>query len=131
MFFRNDEPRIGNVAIDCNDLRLMSAFWGALTGMEVLVNDEPRALLLGDPADLATTKLFMQQVEEPRVGKNRLHIDLYVTDRNEAIAEVERLGGSRVDEHSNLGIPWVVAADPEGNQFCLVEVLGNPRAHAE
>ena len=114
--------RIGNVAIDCNDLEGMTAFWSALTGLSPLAGDEAFTLL-GDPEHPGRLKLFLQKVPEPRVGKNRLHLDLYVEDREAALAEVERLGGQRAAAHANGPIEWLVATDPEGNEFCLVEVL--------
>ena len=114
--------RIGNIAIDCNDLEGMTAFWSAVTGLAPLVGDESFAIL-GDADHPGRIKLFMQKVPEPRVGKNRLHIDLYVSDQAAAMARVEELGGSRVEGHGRDGISWTVAADLEGNEFCLVEVL--------
>lgn len=114
--------RIGNVAIDCNDLEGMAAFWSGLTGLSALAGDESFTML-GDAEHPGRLKLFMQKVPEPRVGKNRLHLDLYVEDREAAMAEVERLGGQRAGSHGQGPITWLVATDPEGNEFCLVEVL--------
>ena len=114
--------RIGNIAVDCNDLEGMVAFWGTLTGFSQLAGDESFAFL-GDADHPGRTKLFLQRVPEPRVGKNRLHIDLYVSDAAAALAEVERLGGAPAGSQSRDGISWTVATDPEGNEFCLVEVL--------
>jgi predicted enzyme related to lactoylglutathione lyase len=82
--------------------------------------------MLGDLEHPGRLKLFMQKVPEPRVGKNRLHIDLYVADQAAALARVEELGGRLVATHGRDGITWTVAADPEGNEFCLVEVLKAP-----
>ncbi|HEX2039372.1 MAG TPA: VOC family protein [Acidimicrobiales bacterium] len=113
--------RIGNVAIDCNDLDAMKAFWMRLTGFRELGGDESFAFL-GDPEHMGRTKLFLQKVPEPRVGKNRVHIDLYVEDREAAAAEVEAAGGQRVAEHENGPIRWWVVTDPEGNEFCVVQV---------
>lgn len=72
--------RIGNLAVDCNDLEGMTSFWAALTGLSTMAGDETFAIL-GDPEHPGRLKLFMQKVPEPRVGKNRLHIDLYVADQ--------------------------------------------------
>ena len=62
-------------------------------------------------------------VPEPKVGKNRLHLDLASASLAEQAATVERLlgrGARRIDigqEH----VPWVVLADPEGNEFCVLD----------
>lgn len=114
--------RIGNIAIDCNDLEGMTSFWEAITGLSRLVGDDSFCIL-GDAEHQGRLKLFMQRVPEPRVGKNRLHIDLYVSDAAAALADVERLGGAAAGSHAREGISWLVATDPEGNEFCLVEIL--------
>jgi predicted enzyme related to lactoylglutathione lyase len=119
----SDGFRIGNLAIDCNDLEGMTSFWAAVTGLSALAGDETFTML-GDKEHMGRLKLFVQKVPEPRMGKNRLHIDLYVADQAAALAKVEELGGRLVDRHGRDGISWTVAADPEGNEFCLVEVLG-------
>ena len=66
------------------------------------------------------------QVPEDKVAKNRVHVDVTPTDRTQA-DEVDRLlglGASRVDI-GQRDTPWVVLADPEGNEFCVMpEVLG-------
>ncbi|HVF76151.1 MAG TPA: VOC family protein [Acidimicrobiales bacterium] len=114
--------RIGNIAIDCNDLEGMTSFWGAMTGLSPLAGDDSFCIL-GDAEHQGRLKLYLQRVPEPRVGKNRLHIDLYVSNAAAALAEVEQLGGASAGTHEREGINWTVATDPEGNEFCLVEVL--------
>ena len=115
--------RIGNIAVDCNDLDAMKAFWMRLTGLQELGGDESFAFL-GDPEHMGRTKLFLQRVPEPRVGKNRLHIDLYVRDLAAAEAEARAAGAQSVQQHGRDGVQWLVMADPEGNEFCLVQPPG-------
>jgi predicted enzyme related to lactoylglutathione lyase len=58
----------------------------------------------------------------PKVGKNRLHFDLMPSGATEQQAEVDRLislGAARIDIGQG-DVPWVVMADPDGNQFCLL-----------
>jgi predicted enzyme related to lactoylglutathione lyase len=62
-----------------------------------------------------------QPVPEEKVGKTRIHLDLWVDDLERALAFVERLGGSGTGEqHSYPGGTAVVMADPEGHEFCIV-----------
>ena len=58
----------------------------------------------------------------PKTGKNRLHFDLALPDRGDQQAEVERLvslGATRIDIGQGE-VGWVVLADPDGNEFCLL-----------
>jgi predicted enzyme related to lactoylglutathione lyase len=64
--------------------------------------------------------LAFQLVPEPRVGKNRLHLDIRVSNRAASVAHVVSLGGSLVGDHEDGGHPaWTVMGDPEGNEFCI------------
>ena len=89
----------------------------------VIVNDDPAEFEIQPEPDRLPGILFLA-VDEAKQEKNRLHIDLRPDDQS---AEVERLiglGASRVDVGQG-DVPWVVLADPEGNEFC---VLGPRRA---
>jgi predicted enzyme related to lactoylglutathione lyase len=62
-------------------------------------------------------------VPEPKAGKNRVHIDLASTSVAHQAAEVDRLlglGATRADIGQGE-VPWVVLADPEGNEFCVLD----------
>ena len=61
-------------------------------------------------------------VPEPRTGKNRLHLDLRAADGDQAaeVARLESLGARRTDVGQGPEATWVVLADPEGNEFCLL-----------
>ena len=61
----------------------------------------------------------------PKIGKNRLHLDIAPTDHGDQRAEVDRLvslGATHIDIRQGT-VDWVVMADPDGNEFCLL----NPR----
>jgi hypothetical protein len=70
--------------------------------------------------------LVLNRSQEPRRGKLPLHLDVNATDRDQD-AELERLlelGARRADVGQggpeSRTVPWVVLADPEGNEFCLL-----------
>lgn len=111
------------VTLDCNDIVRAAAFWSAALGYE-----EPAAPTsdaefhgMGLPAGgSGLHHLTLQRVDEPKTGKNRAHLDLFVDD---LVAEVERLtglGASLVEEHHGH-FRTSVMADPEGNEFCVVQ----------
>ena len=72
------------------------------------------------PTSRSYPGLCILRVPETKAIKNRLHIDLSPDDRD---AEVERLlglGATRVDIGQGDDVSWVVLADPEGNEFCVL-----------
>jgi predicted enzyme related to lactoylglutathione lyase len=111
---------INGLVIDGDDTHALAAFWSALfaTSVESDEND-------GHYIDLLPTReglvLRFQRVPEMKTIKNRLHLDVEVDDVEEAVRRVERLGGSVVRRpEDEYGWRFVIMADPEGNEFCLI-----------
>ena len=110
------------VVIDARDPVALGRWWHEALRW-IIVNDDPGEFEIRPQADRLPGLIF-EPVEECKHGKNRLHLDLRPDDQD---AEVERLigiGATRVDIGQG-DVPWVVLADPEGNEFC---VLGARRA---
>jgi hypothetical protein len=63
----------------------------------------------------------LQVVPEPRVGKNRLHFDLYTDDRKSEVERLLRLGATIHPRTPEPDEDFVVLADPEGNLLCVVQ----------
>lgn len=111
-----------HVVLDADDVDALRAFWIDALGYEEFGEFEQyRSAVPADGA--AGPKFIFQQVPEGRsASKNRLHIDIEVGD--DLHAECERLvalGATRVsDEIVDAGTRWIVMADPERNEFCLV-----------
>ncbi len=55
--------------------------------------------------------------------KNRLHLDLRPDNQVAQIARAEAMGAQRIDIGQNDECTWVVLADPEGNEFCILKEL--------
>jgi predicted enzyme related to lactoylglutathione lyase len=106
------------IVIDVNDLKTCAKFWSQVLGTDILYQNE-RYLRLGRKGEHPT--LLLQKVPEPHKEKNRVHIDLDVPDLNAAVNRVQNLGGRKLRQLSEYGIEWVVMADPDGNEFCLVK----------
>ena len=117
--------RVTTVLVDCRDAEVLSAFWCAALGYEVVERsgDDVEIGPPGQPEKGPVPTLLFQAVPDPTPGKNRLHLDLNATDRDQA-AELERLlalGATRADVGQTGEEPWHVLADPEGNVFCLLQ----------
>ena len=68
--------------------------------------------------------IAFQRVPEDKVTKNRVHIDVSATDENEEATRIEGLGATRLWVSDKPDDPFVVLADPEGNEFCVVRRSG-------
>ncbi|QMW67921.1 VOC family protein [Mumia sp. ZJ1417] len=110
--------RIGNVCIDTNDLSRGTTFWQAVTGYQVASSDEATTYL-EDP-DKRGVGLSLQAVGERRTGKNRLHLDLFTDDLVGEVDRLRGLGATEVRRFDDEG--WVVLADVDQNEFCVVAV---------
>jgi catechol 2,3-dioxygenase-like lactoylglutathione lyase family enzyme len=112
--------RISCICIDAVEPRSVADFWAAVLGWEV-VEESDEGISLASPGRAVPT-LDILAVPEAKQLKNRLHIDLRA-DGDTFEAEVERLeglGARRTDVGQGPDVSWVVFADPEGNEFCLL-----------
>lgn len=112
-------PIFVGVTIDAADPLRIAAFWAALLNVEIeeVAYDEIR--LARQPR--CGVGVAIQRVAAPTPGKNRVHLDLQVRDVAGASARAITLGGKAVARHERDGYRWQIIADPEGNQFCLVQ----------
>jgi catechol 2,3-dioxygenase-like lactoylglutathione lyase family enzyme len=121
-----------SVVVDCNDVAAQASWWAETLGWAVAyqADDEvvlvpPHALAAGDrtPVEERGPGLVFVPVAEGKSVKNRLHIDLAPRAGDDQESEVQRLvglGATRVDVGQGSGSTWVVLADPEGNEFCVL-----------
>lgn len=140
------------LTIDCHDPGLLARFWAQALGYEPTPPTAPETTWwshyrrrLGDEAAFEDRifdpeglrpPLWFQEVPEERAGKNRLHLDLYPTGRDDTLSFARRveLVDAKVDEVIALGAQvherfrqddpddayyFVVMQDPEGNEFCV------------
>jgi catechol 2,3-dioxygenase-like lactoylglutathione lyase family enzyme len=111
---------IGSTVINVLDLERARAFWTAALGYvsrDPEWDDPTFAVLCPPGRDWSNVSL--QLARKPKSGRNRVHLDLYADDQ---AAEVARLGATRVEPWPyKEGADYVVMADPDGNEFCVVQ----------
>ena len=78
---------------------------------------------LGSPEDGVAADILFLRVPEPKSVKNRLHLDLRPDDQAAEVARFEAMGARRVDVGQPDDVTWVVLADPEDNEFCILRAL--------
>lgn len=118
------------LGFDANDPILLARFWAGVLGWEV--NDAPDGDLDGGIVLLPGDDTGFRLRFLPRAGKktlpNQLHFDLTSTsldDQRETVARALALGGRHIDVGQTPEDGHVVLADPEGNEFCVIEPGNN------
>jgi predicted enzyme related to lactoylglutathione lyase len=120
--------RLVQINMKARDDSALGGFWAAALGWAVsseepgVTNLEPEGFVYPDPVavciDLVTSA-------EPKTGKNRVHIDLATTSaahQAELVARLTELGATLADVGQG-DVAWTVMADPEGNEFCVLDSL--------
>jgi predicted enzyme related to lactoylglutathione lyase len=119
--------RITSLCIDCSDAELLSGFWAEVLGWQV-TDREDYGIRIQESPDSRVGIDFLVVPDGPKTSKNRLHLDVNATDRDQD-QELERLlalGARPVDIGQGDDETWHVLADPEGNEFCLLRSRVEP-----
>jgi len=108
---------LSQIAVDAHDPAALGAWWSKVLGWPLRIDSDGDAFLTPPPGHGA--ELLFLGVPDDKVVKNRLHLDFTPEDQQTEVDRVLALGARRVDigqgEQS-----WVVLADPEGNEFCIL-----------
>lgn len=117
------------IVVDCHDVSSQARWWADVLDYQVVYEAEdevvvvpPRALEQAPPRTDRGPGFVFVPVPEGKQVKDRLHIDLAPwegEDHGAEVARLEAMGATRVDVGQG-DLPWVVLADPEGNEFCVL-----------
>lgn len=112
--------RIAVIAIDAVHPRLVADFWCNVLGWHVVEEDD--GVISIAPTDGAWPTIDVLEVAEKKAVKNRLHLDLRAdgVSTTDEVGRLLSLGARPVDVGQGPDVSWVVLADPEGNEFCLL-----------
>jgi catechol 2,3-dioxygenase-like lactoylglutathione lyase family enzyme len=125
--------RLTEVIFDCHDLARSSNFWSAALGYEQVSSGEGWIAIRSPDVELTdemlrdspqSPALAFVLVPEDKILKNRVHIDLTPIDcsQEEEVQRLVELGAHRIDI-GQRGTSWIVMADPEGNEFCVMQSI--------
>jgi predicted enzyme related to lactoylglutathione lyase len=109
------------VLIDCVDLDVMTEFWCQALDLEHVWTGPSGGHLLA-AVDGSGHQLGLMPSRFEKTGKNRVHFDLRPHDQHAEVRRLEDLGARRIDI-GQVDVTWVVMADPEGNEFCVLRSL--------
>jgi len=111
-----------SLCIDATDPLRLARFWADVLGWDV--GDENPDEVELRPTDGTRFVLVFLRAPSPKVGKNRIHLDLTTSsldDQHETVERLVALGARHVDVGQTADDPHVVLADPEGNELCIIE----------
>ena len=117
------------ITIDAHDPVALAQFWSQALGwkigddvndIEVWIERE-----LGDPNQSGFPDILFLKNSDTKTGKNRLHLDFRPDDQAAEVARLEKLGARKIEigQSAEPTCTWVVMADPEGNEFCVLKSL--------
>jgi hypothetical protein len=124
--------RIASVTFDCADALAVGRFWSDALGRPLDPKASSDFAAIGfegrrdkegwtsGARDNDATWMFVK-APEPKVAKNRMHLDVMAPDPEAEVARLVDLGATRVADIDEYGFTWTVMADPEGNEFCVAK----------
>lgn len=124
--------RFTELTVDCHDPERLAAFWCAVLDFKI-IDRSGELVEIGswEPTveevrarQMPPTLQFIR-VPEGRTVKNRLHLDVSPIDAStdDEVARLLGLGATKADVGQGADRRWVVMADPEGNEFCVLRTL--------
>ena len=110
------EPPEVLLVLDAVDVDLVAAFWADALGYRRVERLDQYEVLV-PAAGNSGSVLLVQGVPEPKTIKNRMHLDLHVSDPDAEAERLVALGATRTGAGRLGEIAWINMADPEGNEF--------------
>jgi len=115
--------KVTTIVFDAAQPARLAQFWSEVLGWELKPIDGPNDwVAVGDKACESPFILLFLGTDQPKSVKNRVHLDLNPVgcDQSSELDRLLALGARHVDIGQGEQ-PWVVLADPEGNEFCLLQ----------
>ncbi|WP_153297114.1 VOC family protein [Arthrobacter yangruifuii] len=122
---------ISSIALDAADPARLAQFWTGALGYRILETNDADVISLVRADGGAGPDIDIIPVPEDKTVKNRLHLDLRASEGSTQQEEVERLlalGAVLADVGQGPDVSWVVLADPEGNEFCMLSATAEEAA---
>ena len=119
---------INTLTVDCHDPKALAEFWrAALDWLVIAESDEGVMIAPFEDRHPGVYPLYFQANPDEKRVKNRWHLDLAPHDQAAEVSRLEGLGARRADIGQG-DVPWVVLADIEGNEFCVLTSLPKEKA---
>jgi predicted enzyme related to lactoylglutathione lyase len=110
------------VVIDCSQLDRSAEFWTGVLGyvQDCVATGRYQSLL---PENGPGAEILLQRVPGGKQAKNRVHLDLRTRELESELHRLTSLGARVLTEEpvAEAGWRWHILADPDGNEFCVLE----------
>ena len=110
------------LCFDANDPLLLGRFWAGVLGWELVEDPHDGTVLV--PSDDTGFLIRFLPTQRPKAGPNQIHFDLTsasLDDQQQTVARSLGLGARHIDVGQRPEEGHVVLADPDGNEFCVIE----------
>jgi predicted enzyme related to lactoylglutathione lyase len=110
------------IVVDARDPATLARWWAEVLGWVVTDEEEGYSWISATGGFAERPYIVFIPVGEDKTVKNRVHIDVspFETDKAQELERLFDMGATKVDVGQAEDVPWVVLADPEGNEFCLL-----------
>ena len=114
------------ITVDAHNPKALAEFWAEVLGWSVGEDGDDIGWWiereLNDPKNTGFPDILFLKVPDSKVVKNRLHLDLRPDDQALEVERLEKLGAKKIEigQSTDPDTTWVVMADPEGNEFCVL-----------
>jgi len=114
--------RVAHFVIDVDDLDQGVEFWSAaLDATEEPVSEQSRHVYRKLRLPDSEIRVLLQRTDDPKVSKERMHLDLESDDVEAEVRRIEALGAIRFHRQQERGYDFWVMQDPWGNEFCVLQ----------
>jgi hypothetical protein len=110
--------RLWTIVVDSSDPGKLGRWWAEALGWKIFYESEEELVITTE--DQRFPGLVFVPVPEGKTVKNRLHLDLVPDDQDVEVERLLGMGAARTDVGQSDDEGWVVLADPEGNEFCVL-----------
>ena len=119
------------LTVDSHNPKAQAEFWAEVLGWSIGEDGDEIGYWiereLNDPNKIGFPDILFLKVPDEKVIKNRLHLDLRPDNQEAEVARLEKLGAKRIEIGQSIDVDttWVVMADLEGNEFCVLSARKN------
>ena len=110
--------QLNHITFDCTDAARVADFWSSVLGEAVDPGASPDFATI---TSRTSASLMFVKVPKPKSVKNRVHIDLATVDLDAELDRLTGLGATHIADLDEGGTRWTTLADPEGNEFDVVQ----------